>query len=113
MQKEVHKVEKTKKYSELFIETCTTVGSTNKNKDACLGGELLPPAGPTLFPSHQKITSIMLFDQYSSVITQPKACYLELFLWMKNIQRAKAPDIYGTTEQCSKHWARSGITSPN
>ena len=100
MQKEVHKVEKTKKYSELFIETCTTVGSTNKNKDACLGGELLPPAGPTLFPSHQKITSIMLFDQSSSVITQPKACYLELFLWMKNIQRAKAPDIYGTnTEQ--------------
>ena len=110
MQKEVHKVEKTKKYSELFIETCTTVGSTNKNKDACLGGELLPPAGPTLFPSHQKITSIMLFDQSSSVITQPKACYLELFLWMKNIQRAKAPDIYGTnTEQCSKHAVASHL----
>jgi hypothetical protein len=69
------------------------VGSTNKNKDACLGGELLPPAGATLFPSHQKITSIMFFDESSSVITQPKACYLELFLWMKNIQRAKAPEI--------------------
>ena len=94
------RLKKLKNIQNFFIETCTTVACTNKNKDACLGGELLPPAGPTLFPSHQKITSIMLFDQSSSVITQPKACYLELFLWMKNIQRAKAPDIYGTnTEQ--------------
>jgi len=108
MQKEVHKVEKTKKYSELFIETCTTVGSTNKNKDACLGGELLPPAGPTLFPSHQKIISIMLFDQSSSVITQPKACYLELFLWTKNIPESKSTRYiwdYRTVQQAlGTHW---------
>jgi hypothetical protein len=85
------------------------VGSTNENKDACLGGELLPPASWSNFisiPSKDNFNDVLR----SILITQHKA-YLELFLWMKNIQRAKAPDIYGTTEQCSKHWARSGITS--